>query len=130
MPDGSPPAALAWSWEQPSDLAFSWDAASCIGHPIEALQKPCLAVRMTPCPDPPPPGFEQHQGSVSGCSVVDRRVGRGPEVETDIRGIGGGPGPLGHQDRDHVLPRIRVPRGAQAAVPAERSDAPRNVIAA
>src|SRR2546422_4917075 len=31
-------------------------------------------------------------------SVVDRLVGRGPEVETDIRRTGGRPGALGHQD--------------------------------
>src|SRR5439155_9398722 len=37
-------------------------------------------------------------------SVVDRLVGRGPEVETDIRRTGGRPGALGHQDPEPCPP--------------------------
>src|SRR2546425_511977 len=62
-------------------------------------------------------------------SVVDRLVGRGPEVETDIRRTGGRPGALGHQDPDHALLGVRTPRGAQAAIPAERSEGPGHVLA-
>ena len=53
-------------------------------------------------------------------SVVDRLVGRGPEIETDRRSdTGRSPGALGHQDSDHLLLGVRIPGGAQAAVPAE-----------
>src|SRR6516162_2899431 len=53
--------------------------------------------------------------------VVDRLVDQSPEIATHSRRDGGGPGALGHQDPDHVLPRVRIPRGPQAAVPAVSS---------
>src|SRR3989442_15586600 len=51
-------------------------------------------------------------------SVVDRLVGRGPEIEADVRWTGGSPGALGHEDVDHVLPGLGIPGGPHAAVPA------------
>ena len=65
----------------------------------------------------------------STASVVDRLVGRGPEVETDIRRTGGGPGALGHQDGDHVLPGIGIPGSAHSAIPAEPSGNRCHVVA-
>src|SRR6266852_9950660 len=64
-----------------------------------------------------------------GDSVVDRLIGCRPEIATDIRRTGRGPGALGHQEADHVLPGIRAPGGAQAAVPSELSDGPGHVVA-
>src|SRR5712692_12096888 len=64
-----------------------------------------------------------------GDSVVDRLIGCRPEIATDIRRTGRGPGALGHQEADHVLPGIRPPGGAQAAVPSELSDGPGHVVA-
>src|SRR5690242_7231792 len=52
-------------------------------------------------------------------SIVDRLVGGGPEVAAHIRRTGGPPGALGHQDRHHILVRVRIPGGAHPAVPAE-----------
>src|SRR5712691_5024898 len=56
--------------------------------------------------------------SLADASVVDHLVGRGPEVEIDTRRNGGIPEALGHQDRDHLLRGVRIPRRAVAAVPA------------
>src|SRR3954452_21350362 len=44
-------------------------------------------------------------------SVVDRLVGQGPEIETDIGRTGGSPGALGHQDGDHLLRGVQDSRG-------------------
>src|SRR5260370_39301251 len=62
-------------------------------------------------------------------SVIDRLIGRGPEVAADIRRTWGRPRALRHQDRDHLLPRVRVPRCTQAAVPTVPSDRPRHIVA-
>src|SRR3989442_880483 len=62
-------------------------------------------------------------------SVVDRLVGRGPEIEADVRWTGGSPGALGHEDGDHVLPGVGIPGGAHAAVPAVPAGYRRDVVA-
>src|SRR5262249_36321466 len=62
-------------------------------------------------------------------SVVDGLIGRGPEVEADVRRAGGRPGRLGQEDGNQVLVRVRSSRRAQAAVPTERSDGPGHVVA-
>src|SRR5713101_4049251 len=45
-----------------------------------------------------------------GDSVVDRLIGCGPEIATDIRRTGRGPGALGHQEADPARRRGRVRR--------------------
>jgi hypothetical protein len=60
-------------------------------------------------------------GTSRNTSVVDRLVGRGPEIEIDVRSPGGIPDALGHQDPDQVLLRVRIPGRTIAAVPAEPS---------
>jgi len=69
---------------------------------------------------------------IAGLSVVDRLVGRGPEIATDIRRTGGCPGGLGHQDGDHVLSgsRQRADRiDVHLAAPADQGDQARHFAA-
>jgi hypothetical protein len=65
----------------------------------------------------------------NGVLVVDRLIGRGPEVEADIRWTGGSPGPLGHENDDHILSGIGIPGGAQTAIPAQTAGHRRDVVA-
>src|SRR5215472_17510411 len=62
-------------------------------------------------------------------SVVGGLVGQGPEIAAHVRRIWGRPGALGHQDADQVLLRVRIPGGAETAIPAEPSNGPRQILA-
>src|SRR5712691_3002158 len=62
-------------------------------------------------------------------SVVDRLVGRGPEIAIDRGSDRRIPDALGHEDAGDVLPGIGVPGRAVAAVPAVGSDRARQVVA-
>src|SRR5712691_5346458 len=62
-------------------------------------------------------------------SVVDRLVGRGPEIAIDRGSDRRIPDALGHEDAGHVLPGVGVPGRAVAAVPAVGSDRARPVVA-
>src|SRR5208282_2077687 len=73
--------------------------------------------------------FSAVGGDWRDASVIDRLVGRGPEIETDIWRPGRGPGALRHQNPDQVLARVRSPGGPQAAVPAELADRSRHLLA-
>ncbi len=53
-----------------------------------------------------------------GASVVDRLVRRGPEIPMHARGNRGIPETVRHQDPDHLLLRVGIPRRAIATVPA------------
>src|SRR5438270_8472006 len=64
-----------------------------------------------------------------GASVVDRLIGRGPEIEKDARRTGGIPDALGHQNPDQLLLGVHVPRRAVAAVPAVPSRGRRQIVA-
>src|SRR6266849_4077680 len=70
---------------------------------------------------------------VSDCEtwplVPDCLVHAGPEVQADTRRLGGGPVALGQQDPHHLFPGVRIPRGAEAAVPAEAARRRRHVVA-
>jgi hypothetical protein len=57
--------------------------------------------------------------SSNPASVVDRLIGRGPEIEKDTGRTGGVHEALGHQDPDHVFLGVRIPGRAYAAIPAE-----------
>src|SRR5437588_9558027 len=62
-----------------------------------------------------------------GVSVVDRLVGQSPE--RDVRWAGGSEEALGHEDGDHLLPGVRIPGGAHAAIPAVATRYRRDVVA-
>src|SRR6266446_216889 len=57
--------------------------------------------------------------------IVDRLVGRGPEIAIDRRSDRRFPDALGHEDAGHVLPGVGVPGRAVAAVPAVGPDGAR-----
>src|SRR5437899_9769016 len=61
--------------------------------------------------------------------IVDRLVGRGPEIAIDGGRHRRIPDALGHEDSGHVLPGVSVPGRAVAAVPAEGTDRPRHIVA-
>src|SRR5215213_6790920 len=65
----------------------------------------------------------------SGALVVDRLIGRGPEIEKDTRRTGGIPDALAHQDTDQLLLGIHVPGRAVATVPAITSGGRRQIVA-
>src|SRR5215212_791024 len=65
----------------------------------------------------------------SGALVVDRLIGRGPEIEKDTRRTGGIPDALAHQDTDQLLLGIHVPGRAVATVPAITSRGRRQIVA-
>ena len=60
-------------------------------------------------------------------SIVDRLIGRGPEVDEDARSLRRFHEALRHEDPDHVFPGIRIAGGAQAAIPAEPAHRPQLV---
>src|SRR2546425_9531921 len=61
--------------------------------------------------------------------IVDRLVGRGPEIAIDRRSDRRFPDALGHEDAGHVLPGVGIPGRAVAAVPAVGPDGSRRVVA-
>src|SRR2546422_1331025 len=78
-----------------------------------------------------PPSITESNGTAPDrhrISVVDRLIGRGPEVQVDGRQQREH-GALGHQDRHHVLGGVGRPRGAIAAIPAEPPRHRRQVVA-
>src|ERR1700687_3844520 len=60
-------------------------------------------------------------------SIVDRLIGRGPEVAEYARSLRRFQEALRHEDPDHVFPGIRIAGGAQAAIPAEPAHRPQLV---
>src|SRR5258706_9659222 len=68
--------------------------------------------------------------SRSAVSVIDRLIGRRPEIGRDRRRRGGFPGALGHQDPHHLLLGVRPPGRAEAAVPAVLAGHGRDAVAA